>query len=108
MLMSLEQALLQDVLDHPEDDTPLLVLADWLMEQDHPRTGPLQRARGEFIRLQILLANTPYKDSARRALKRRERELQERFEQLWMAELGVRVSDWQFDRGLVGLWLMRW
>ncbi len=96
--MDVELALLQDVLDNPGDDTPLLVLADWLMEQD----SPLRQARGEFIRVQVLLAQGA--SGAERAhLKRRERLLQEKFEELWMA--GLKVEDWSFFRGLVGLWL---
>jgi uncharacterized protein (TIGR02996 family) len=40
--------LLDDVLDHPEDDVPRLVMADWLEDNDQP-------TRAEFIRVQIEL-----------------------------------------------------
>lgn len=43
------QALLAAVLDDPADDTPRLVLADWLEETGHEA----HVARAEFIRLQV-------------------------------------------------------
>ena len=42
-------ALLDAVKDHPDEDTPRLVLADWLDEQDNP----LDAERAKFIRAQI-------------------------------------------------------
>lgn len=42
-------ALLDAVKDHPDDDTPRLVLADWLDEQDNP----LDAERAKFIREHI-------------------------------------------------------
>jgi uncharacterized protein (TIGR02996 family) len=44
--MSDEDALLAAIAEHPDEDTPRLVYADWLQEHDHP-------IRAEFIRLQI-------------------------------------------------------
>jgi uncharacterized protein (TIGR02996 family) len=41
-------AFLRDIKDHPDDDTPRLVLADWLEEHGDPR--------GEFVRVQCQLA----------------------------------------------------
>lgn len=43
-------ALLRDVLEHPDDDTPRLILADWLEEHG----GEAERA--DFIRSQVVLA----------------------------------------------------
>ena len=43
------EAFLADICEHPEDDTPRLVFADWL--DDHG-----DQARAEFIRLQVELA----------------------------------------------------
>jgi uncharacterized protein (TIGR02996 family) len=80
-----EQAFLADILEHPDDDTPRLVYADWLDENAGavacgscagsgnpvPHTGPVYRcltcdgtgrltdgraARAEFIRVQCALA----------------------------------------------------
>jgi uncharacterized protein (TIGR02996 family) len=57
--------LLQAVLDAPEDDTPRLVYADWLEENDEP-------ARAEFIRVQVEAASLPGTELARyRALHKR-------------------------------------
>lgn len=46
-------ALLRAILAHPDEDTPRLMYADWLDENGQPE-------RAEFIRLQILLHNTPF------------------------------------------------
>ena len=49
--MSMEDAFLADIIEHPEDDTPRLVFADWLEDRgDAPG-----RDLAEFIRLQIEL-----------------------------------------------------
>ncbi len=48
----MRQAFLQDIIDHPEDDTPRLVFADWLYDN-----GELERS--ELIRLQCELALYP-------------------------------------------------
>lgn len=45
----LEEALLDDVLNNPDDDTPRLVYADWLLDQDTYES----RFRSNFIRKQI-------------------------------------------------------
>lgn len=42
-------AFLRDIVEHPDDLTPRLILADWLEEQAHP----IQKARAEFIRLMV-------------------------------------------------------
>ena len=48
--MDLEAEFLDDVLDHPDDDAPRLVYADWLTD----RAGDGDEARAEFIRLQCM------------------------------------------------------
>jgi uncharacterized protein (TIGR02996 family) len=50
--MSPEEAFLVSIIEHPEDDTPRLVFADWLEEHD-------QAERAEFIRVQCQLPKTP-------------------------------------------------
>ncbi len=47
--MSDEAALLRAICDHPDDDTPRLVFADWLTEQG----GPVNTAWANAIRAQI-------------------------------------------------------
>jgi len=56
------EALLHAVLEAPEDDTPRLVLADYLEESGHPAWA----ARAAYIRLQIEEARLPW-DHPRRA-----------------------------------------
>jgi uncharacterized protein (TIGR02996 family) len=49
--MSIEQAFLADIREHPEDDAPRLVLADWL--EENAAAGDPRAERAELIRLQI-------------------------------------------------------
>jgi uncharacterized protein (TIGR02996 family) len=96
--MTHDQAFLHDIREHPEDDAPRLIYADWLMEQGNPR--------GEFIRVQCELARLPKKDRKRAALEARERELLQEHEAAWRSELpGVPGLQWgPFERGFsVGL-----
>jgi uncharacterized protein (TIGR02996 family) len=85
---------LRAILDHPEEDGPRLVYADWLDEQGDPR--------GEFIQVQCQRARLRLNDRRRSALLKREREL------LWAYGIGwvEEVPDWarsgcHFDRGFV-------
>lgn len=94
--------LLREVLDNPDDDSPRLILADYLEENGEPE-------RGEFIRIQCALANIDhfrvgpsYKQE--KALQRRERELLDGHEREWSRELnGISPCRWQFNRGFVEL-----
>src|SRR5262249_39515714 len=52
--MVLPEALLRDIYDHPYDDAPWLVYADWLEEQGDPRA--------EFIRIQRELTHLSAQD----------------------------------------------
>lgn len=52
--MTVADGLLADILAHPEDDTPRLILADWLDEHG-------EAERGEFIRVQCELAKPRYR-----------------------------------------------
>lgn len=53
-------ALLDAIKDHPDDDTPRLVLADWLDEQD----DPLDAQRAAFIRAHIARVRSGAPDAA--------------------------------------------
>jgi uncharacterized protein (TIGR02996 family) len=74
--MTHHNGFLQDIIEHPEDDAPRLIYADWLEEH-----GDSDRA--EFIRVQCELAAPPwrvgrvYDDPAWLRLHARERELLE-------------------------------
>jgi uncharacterized protein (TIGR02996 family) len=91
---------LRDICEHPDDDTPRLVYADWL--EDH--AGEPDRA--EFIRLQIRLANLTDDDPARPELVARERVLLQTHGREWVDALPRLVGAswteafvWPFRRG---------
>jgi uncharacterized protein (TIGR02996 family) len=52
MATRIEQGLLADIIDNPDDDTPRLVYADWMEEKGDP-------ARAELIRTQIERTRLP-------------------------------------------------
>jgi uncharacterized protein (TIGR02996 family) len=87
---------LEDIVAHPDDDTPRLILADWLEEH-----GDSDRA--EFIRVQVQRASLPEWDARQVRLRLRELELLKQHGQKWQEELphikGVRWGG--FRRGFV-------
>jgi uncharacterized protein (TIGR02996 family) len=85
---------LQTVLDHPADDGPRMVYADWLEEQGDPR--------GEFIRVQLQLNRIAPNDPNFDSLTDREMSLLNRHGELWREE----IPEWarngcEFRRGFV-------
>lgn len=83
-------AFLADICEYPDDDASQLIFADWLDEHGQPE-------RGEFIRVQCELARVEQRhrhectstikrgmESAK--LKRRERELLDRWVEYWLPE----------------------
>jgi uncharacterized protein (TIGR02996 family) len=78
--MSAERGLLEDVLAHPQEDSPRLIYADWCEENGDP-------ARAELIRVQIELARLPRWDGRRLALEGREKALLERHTERWCERL---------------------
>lgn len=93
---------LQSIREHPEEDHPRLVYADWLEEQGDPR--------GEFIRVQCELAGLPRSDPRFRSLQRRESELKVLVVE-WIVrqkqELGVSTYNWKLRRGFLEMVSMR-
>src|SRR5215471_7840250 len=75
--MSDEKALLAAIRDHPDEDTPRLVYADWLQEHDQPE-------RAEFIRVQIEAANLRWDDARWKELAERARQLLEVHGEEWI------------------------
>src|SRR5262245_36899597 len=59
------EAFLQDILEHPDDDTPRLVYADWLDDHGDPE-------RAEFIRVQCQIARLSPDDDRLSGLVARE------------------------------------
>jgi uncharacterized protein (TIGR02996 family) len=87
------RAFLREVCDHPDDDAPRLVFADWL--DDHG-----DHARAEFIRLQCTLAADEWKLQA----AERARELWYDHANQWLAEVpGWLRSRCEFARGFPAL-----
>src|SRR5947209_17245936 len=78
-------AFLRAIDESPDDNLPRLIYADWLEEHGEPE-------RAEFIRVQCELARLPRRDTRRTELERRERELLERHEDAWRADLPVTYS----------------
>ena len=64
-VMSDELLFLRNIADHPDDNLPRLIFADWLEEQGDPRS--------ELIRVQCRLQGMEEDDPEYTALKRRER-----------------------------------
>jgi uncharacterized protein (TIGR02996 family) len=97
---SLDEVLLRDVLEHPGDDTPRLVYADWL--EEHGDEGG--KVRAELIRVQCELERLPAGDSRRGALARRSRTLLAAHAKRWsrpLAQAGLGTK-FVFRRGFVG------
>jgi uncharacterized protein (TIGR02996 family) len=91
-----EQPFLTDVFACPEDNTPRLVYADWLEEND-------QAHRAEFIRVQCQLAGLDEDDPAQSGLKEREWELLTVYRDEWGRALPAwaRKSPHTYRRGFV-------
>jgi uncharacterized protein (TIGR02996 family) len=94
-----ERAFLSAILANPDDDTPRLVLADWLDE----RGSEDDRARAALIRAQCRLEHLPAAGRERRALAAEIREILRKNYDRWTeplrtARLG---TDWTFQRGFL-------
>lgn len=94
--MSDHDALLNAIAEHPEEDTPRLMCADWLEENGDPE-------RADFVRAQVGLARPGLSGEEKAALVRRLRPYLMNFERRWKSELpkiaGVEWGD--FNRGLI-------
>ena len=96
MPLTHDEAFLEDICGHPEDEATRLIYADWLDDRDDP-------ARAEFIRVQVELRKTAPDDDRHDDLVRREEALLQEHEGGWRAELpaleGVNWED--FSGGFV-------
>ncbi|MGZ3454859.1 MAG: TIGR02996 domain-containing protein [Polyangiales bacterium] len=104
----MDEELLRDVIEAPDDDGPRLVYADWLLEHGDES----QRARGEYIQLACAIAKLPDQPTEERArLVRRSMELLGKWELAWvdvaLAPLfrrrvwDARGVDWAWSRGFI-------
>src|SRR5260370_14029406 len=87
------EALLRQVLAHPDLDGPRLIFADWLEDRGHPR--------GEFIRAQCALAQLQRADARRAELQTRADELLKEHQLEWIGQLKGLVTGWPFQPGFV-------
>jgi uncharacterized protein (TIGR02996 family) len=86
---------LREIKENPTDDTPRLVLADWLQDQNQPR--------GELIALQVQRARLANDDPAREPMHREEMLLLQRHVYEWLGPLLEIAAGWRFRRGMVQL-----
>lgn len=92
MRQALEEVLVAD----PDDTTAHMAYADWLSEQDDPK----DRARGEFVSVQLALADESRPAEQRKRLRKREGELLKAHQREWLGELapflldGYELEDW--------------
>lgn len=90
-------AFLDDARENPDDDTPRLVLADFLIDQG-------DEARGEFVRLQVESARMAPTDPRQTAWQRRANQLLRQHRSDWLKPF--RLGWWdeaEFERGLIRL-----
>jgi uncharacterized protein (TIGR02996 family) len=95
--MTIEAVFLADICDHPDDDAPRLIYADWLTERG--QKGDAERA--ELIRLQIELAKLATGEKASRKQAAREKELLEKWGTAWARPLRPYISRREFRRGFI-------
>ena len=91
--MTEAETFLVDIWENPEDDTPRLVYADWLMDRDDPR--------GEFIALQCELETRSIKDPSHARLRRRELALLREHREEWLGDLADARAPLTFRRGFL-------
>ena len=91
--MRYDAGFLEAICENPDDDVPRLVYADWLEERGDPR--------GEFIRLQCILASMPDNDERRWSLLAREKQLLWLHGKNWAGPLRRQVRQYAFRRGFV-------
>jgi uncharacterized protein (TIGR02996 family) len=95
--VSLEEAFLRDIVEHPDDDAPRLAYADWLMEYG----DEARQARGEFIAAQCALARDGARGDDRERWKRRQRGLLRKHRKDWLGEPEMLVAGWEYRRGFL-------
>jgi uncharacterized protein (TIGR02996 family) len=83
-------AFLRDIKANPDDDTPRLILADWLQEHGDEAAA----ARGEMIRLQCRALSTS---------RVRQAELLQQYAVRWLGPLAPVANSWSSQRGLLHL-----
>ncbi len=80
----------QNILDHPDDEAPRLIYADWLEENG-------ESDRAEFIRVQIALEDQGLSGADRRVLVQREATLLNKYQREWLGGLAPFLLDHEDD-----------
>jgi uncharacterized protein (TIGR02996 family) len=103
-----ESAFLADILEHPDDDTPRLIYADWLDDNGQPK-------RAQFIRVQVEAERWPEWSIRRKKLMDRSLHLLTGFGRDWDSEARQLVVKRRYRRGLIervemtlASWLRNW
>src|SRR5262245_1252595 len=94
--MSDEKALLAAIWEHPHEDTPRLMYADWLDEQG----GDSNAARAELIRVQCELEHLAGDDPRYDGLEKRVEEIVEEWGKRWWKAMPTGCKKGSFVRGL--------
>jgi uncharacterized protein (TIGR02996 family) len=94
--MTSATAFLQALRDDPDDQTTLLVFADWLTDQDDPSLTD----RGELIRVQTALSRWVPDVEQRESLLQRQQELLQRWASTWLGPVLPFCRSWRFQNGL--------
>ncbi len=95
--MDERRALMAAIIANPDDDTPRLVFADWLQEHGDEH----DRARAEFIRLQVETARLPERDKKRKKLDIAAEKLAKEHHATWLAPLTAFVHQLSTDPNLI-------
>ena len=90
--MSDEKALLAAIWEHPHEDTPRLVYADWLQENGQPE-------RAEFIRVQCEMAKLAEDDPRFRTARAASNRLSKKWGAKWKATLPRNARTGQWHQG---------
>ncbi len=96
--MTPEDAFVADIQEHPDDDTPRLILADWLED----RGAPGDADRAEFIRVQCQRASLVEGNTEERALRHRAEQLLQIHWDNWVRPLGQLVGRSHTEHWLAG------
>lgn len=92
--MTTGKALMQAVIDAPDDDAPRFAFADWI-----EKNGDSDRAA--FIRVQCALEKMATDAPERSSFHARERELLAEHGRVWANEFRGEISEWVYRRGFI-------
>src|SRR4051812_8327901 len=93
----LEPEFLREIAHDPDDETAVLVYADWLSEQP----DPARASRGEFLRLESILKRGKPGAAARSDLEWQARQLWWDHVEEWLGPLYHAVDHFRYERGLL-------